>query len=312
MRAPRFLVFGAGATGSVFAARLASRHEVAVTARGARLETIRRDGLRVTGATEAAVRLPAAASPEELADFRPDFALVTVKSSDTAEAAAALDRLPDDPVRVSLQNGLGNEEILADGGHPVLGAVTNNGATLREDGEVFHAGLGEVVLGAFSPDTPADAAARLAAHFRAVGFPARETEDIRKPLWEKVILNAAVNPVTALLGLRTGELLADPGRRLVVSRVAAEACRVAGSEGVPCEPGEVEATIRRVAAATPENRSSMLQDLERGRRTEIDAINGVISARGRAAGVPTPWNDLLLRLVRRREAAPAARSPGAR
>lgn len=310
--APRFLVFGAGATGSVFAARLASRHEVAVTARDARLETIRRDGLRVTGATDSAVRLPAAASPKEFADFRADFALVTVKSSDTAEAAAALDRLPGDPVRVSLQNGLGNEEILAEGGHPVLGAVTNNGATLREGGEVFHAGLGEVVLGAFSPDTPADAAARLAALFRAVGFPARETEDIRKPLWEKVILNAAVNPVTALLGLRTGELLADPGRRLVVSRVAAEACRVAGSEGVPCEPGEVEATIRRVAAATPENRSSMLQDLERGRRTEIEAINGVIAARGRAAGVPTPWNDLLLRLVRRREAAPAARSPGAR
>ena len=303
MTAPRFLVFGAGATGSVFAARLASRYSVAVTARGARLEAIRRDGLRITGATESAIRLRAAASPEQLADFRPDFALVTVKSSDTAEAAAALDRLSGEPVRVSLQNGLGNEEILADGRHPVLGAVTNNGATLREDGEVFHAGLGEVVLGAFSPETPTDAAPRLAACFTAVGFPARETGDIRKPLWEKVILNAAVNPVTALLGLRTGELLTDPGRRRVVSRVTAEACRVAESEGVPCAPSEVEATIRRVAAATPENRSSMLQDLERGRRTEIEAINGVIAARGRAAGIPTPWNDLMLRLVRRREAA---------
>lgn len=312
MTAPRFLVFGAGATGSVFAARLASQYEVAVTARGARLDAIRRDGLRVTGATEAAVRLPAVTSPDELPDLRPDFALVTVKSSDTAAAAAALDRLPNEPVRVSLQNGLGNEEILADSGHPVLGAVTNNGATLREDGEVFHAGLGEVILGAFSPETSTEAALRLAACFSAVGFPARETEDIRRPLWEKVILNAAVNPVTALLGLRTGELLTDPGRRQVVSRVAAEACRVAESEGVPCEPSEVEATIRRVAAATPENRSSMLQDLERGRPTEIEAINGVIAARGRAAGVPTPWNDLMLRLVRRREAALAAPRPGDR
>lgn len=308
MTAPRFLVFGAGATGSVFAARLASRYEVAVVARDARLDTIRRDGLRVTGATEAAPRLPAAASPAELADFRPDYALVTVKSSDTAAAASALDRLPDAPVRVSLQNGLGNEEILAGAGHPVLGAVTNNGATLREDGTVFHAGLGEVILGAFSPETPADAAPRLAAHFTTVGFPARTADDIRKPLWEKVILNAAVNPVTALLGLRTGELLSDPGRRQVVSRVAAEACRVAESEGVPCAPGEIEATIRRVAAATPENRSSMLQDLERGRRTEVEAINGVIAARGRAAGIPTPWNDLMLRLVRRREAG-ARRAP---
>ena len=312
MSAARFLLFGAGATGSVFAARLASRYEVAVVARGARLETIRRDGLRVVGATEAAVRLPAASSPTELDGFLPDFVLVTVKATDTASAAAALAPLGRRAVRVSLQNGLGNEETLADGGHPVLGAVSNNGATLRGNGEVFHAGLGEVILGPFTPDTPPAAADELAAHLSAVGFPARTTDDIRKALWDKVILNAAVNPVTALLGLRTGELLADPGHVRIVGRLVAEACAVAAAEGVACSEEEVHETIRRVAAATPKNRSSMLQDLERGRRTEIEAISGVIAARGRNHGLPTPWNDLMLRLVREREPATRrAKPPGA-
>lgn len=301
MASPRFLVFGAGATGSVFAARLASRYEVAVVARGERLRDLRLHGLRIVGATDAEVRLPTASSPTEWDGFVPDFVLVTVKATDTASAAAALAPLGPNPVRVSLQNGLGNEEALVEGGHPVLGAVSNNGATLRDTGEVFHAGLGEVILGPFTPDTPPAAADELAAALLEVGFPARTTDDIRKALWDKVILNAAVNPVTALLGLRTGRLHDDPGRRKIVARLVEEACAVAAAEGVDCSPEEVHETIRRVAAATPENRSSMLQDLERGRRTEIEAINGVIAARGRARGVATPWNDLMLRLVRERE-----------
>ncbi len=251
----------------------------------------------MVGATEAAVRIPALAAAE-CAGFRPDFVLVTVKSGDTSEAARTLDRaLGPRPPRVSLQNGLGNEEILAAGGAPVIGAVTNNGATLRASGEVFHAGIGEVLLGG----SPGEAARRLAACLVAVGLPARAVEDIGKPLWDKAILNAAVNPVTALLGLRTGELLADPGRALVVRRLVDEGCRVARAAGADCAPAEVLAQVRRVAARTPENRSSMLQDLERGRATEIGAISGVIGARGRAAGIPTPWNDLMVRLIRERE-----------
>ncbi len=197
--------------------------------------------------------------------------LVTVKATDTASAAAALRDLGPNPVRVSLQNGLGNEETLAEGGNPVLGAVSNNGATLRETAEVFHAGLGEVILGSFTPEAPQTATNELAAALRAVGFPAHATPDIRRALWDKVILNAAVNPVTALLGLRTGRLHADPGRRKIVARLVEESCAVAAAEGAGCSPGEIHETIRRVAAASPENRSSMLQDLERGRRTEIES-----------------------------------------
>ncbi len=305
---PRFVIFGAGATGSVFAARLAVQNPVAVVARGERLARIRRDGIRVVGATEAVSRLRAERDAAAVADFRPDFVLLSVKARDTALAARALGPLGRRPVRVSLQNGLGNEEMLADGGFPVIGAVSNNGATLGPDGVVFHAGLGEVTLGAFS-EAPAGSAARLAACLGEAGFPVRQAPDIRKPLWDKAVLNAAVNPVTALLGLRTGELLERPGAWRVVARVASEAVRVARAEGIAATETEALDLIRTVARATRGNRSSMLQDLERGAPTEIAAINGVVVERADHHGIRAPWNRLMLRLVRAREReASAARN----
>ena len=293
----RFLVFGAGATGSVFAARLADRNPVAVVARGARLAEIRRNGIRVEGATEASVRLPAAGSAAALADPPPDFVLVCVKAQDTAVVARALAPLGAGPIRVSLQNGLGNEETLATGGFPVIGAVSNSGATLRPDGVVFHAGFGEVALGVFS-GAAASARDRLAAHLRQAGFPVRPVADIRAPLWDKAILNAAVNPVTALLGLRTGEILGRPGVWRVVVELTSEAVRVARAEGVSATEAAALERIRAVARATRGNRSSMLQDLERGIPTEIGAINGIVVERAARHAIETPWNRLMLRLVR--------------
>lgn len=304
----RFLVFGAGAVGSVFAARLAARFPVTVVARGRRLSDIRRAGIRVEGATEAHTR-PRAASPAELAGFRPDFALVTVKAHQTPAAARSLAALGTAPVRVSLQNGLGNEETLAAGGYPTLGAVSNSGATLLPSGAVFHAGLGEVILSPFA-NTEEAAARNLAGCLAEAGFPVRPVPDIRKPLWDKAILNAAVNPITALLGLRTGHLLDDPGTVRLLRLLVGEAVAVARAEAVPASEAEVWQSIRRIVARTAENKSSMLQDLERGVRTEIDAITGAIVARGDRRGLPTPWNRLMLRLVRAREQGAAKRAAG--
>ena len=297
---PRFLVFGAGAVGSVFAARLAARHPVAVVARGERLVQIVRDGVRVDGATEAAVRPPAAPLAGELADFRPDYVLITVKAHSTRASAPLLEPLGRRPVRVSLQNGLGNEEELAAGGYPVIGAVSNNGATLRESGGVFHAGLGEVVLSGFRvvSDQQVD---RLARCLSNAGFPVERVPDIRKPLWDKTVVNAAVNPVTALLGLRTGQLLKDPGTEHLLRMLVREAVAVARAEEAATSETEVWEMIRRIVAATARNKTSMLQDLERGLPTEVEAMNGVIVRRGVQHGIETPWNRLMLRLIRGRE-----------
>lgn len=296
----RFLVLGAGAVGSVFAARLAARHPVAVVARGARLGQLARDGIRVEGATEAAIRPPVAPLARELADFRPDYVLITVKAHATRAAAPSLEPLGRRPVRVSLQNGLGNEEALAAGGYPVIGAVSNNGATLLASGDVFHAGLGEVILSGFQAASDQQVS-RLAGCLSDAGFPVQRVPDIRKPLWEKTVLNAAVNPVTALLGLRTGQLLEDPGTEHLLRMLVREAVAVARAEGVATSEAEVWEMIRRVMARTAGNKTSMLQDLERGVPTEVEAMNGVIVARGAKHGVATPWNRLMLRLIRGRE-----------
>ena len=296
----RFLVFGAGAIGSVFAARLAVRHPVAVVARGARLGQIVRDGIRVEGATEAAIRPPAAPLAREFADFRPDYVLVTVKAHSTRAATPLLEPLGRRPVRVSLQNGLGNEEALAAGGFPVVGAVSNNGATLLDSGRVFHAGLGEVILSGFQAASR-EQVEGLAGCLTEAGFPVERVPDIRKPLWDKTILNVAVNPVTALLGIRTGALLRDPGTELLVRMLVREAVAVAGAEGVATSETEVWEMIRRIVARTAGNKTSMLQDLERGVPTEVEAMNGIVVARGTEHGIATPWNRLMLRLIRSRE-----------
>lgn len=297
---PRFLIFGAGAIGSVFAVRLAARHPVAVVARGERLARIRRDGIAVEGATEGVVRPPTAPDASELAGFGPDFVLVTVKAHATAAAARALAPLGTGPIRVSLQNGLGNEEALAAGGHPVVGAVSNNGATLLDSGRVFHAGLGEVILSGFRGAAD-EAVADLGACLSEVGFPVQRVPDIREPLWNKTILNAALNPVSALLGLRTGQLLRDPGSKQLLRLLVREAVSVAVAEGISTSEPEVWATVERIVSRTAGNKTSMLQDLERGVRTEIEAMNGVIVARGARHGIETPWNRLMLRLIRSRE-----------
>ena len=296
----RFLVFGAGAIGSVFAVRLAARHAVAVVARGERLARILQDGIQVEGATKGITRPPAAPAAAELAGFRPDFVLVTVKAHATATAARTLAPLGSGPIRVSLQNGLGNEEALAAGGYPVVGAVSNSGATLLESGRVFHAGLGEVILSGFQ-GASAESVAALAACLSDVGFPVQQVPDIRKPLWDKTILNAALNPVSALLGLRTGQLLRDPGSERLLRRLVGEAVSVAQAEGVPTSEGEIWAMVERIVAATAGNKTSMLQDLERGVRTEVEAMNGVVVAQGAKRGIETPWNRLMLRLIRSRE-----------
>lgn len=294
----RFLVFGAGALGSVVAARLAEAHEVGLVGRPGHVQAIRERGLRVRGKTELLQqRLTAMMSPDELGDTVPEVILLTVKAYDTETAVAALSRFHESSVFVSLQNGLGNEEVIARHASRVLGAVINQGATFVGPGEVFHAGVGATELGPFAGTGAGDAEA-VAAAFEEVGLPARAITDIRERIWAKVILNAAVNPLTALLRLRTGQLIEEPGLVEAIELVVEESVAIAAACGVKLEAAEVLDRIHQVAEATRDNKSSMLQDLERGRRTEIDAINGALIDRAAEHHLACPANRLLASMVR--------------
>jgi 2-dehydropantoate 2-reductase len=312
MRA-RVLVAGAGAVGSVFGGFLRQAgHAVTLLGRAGHLDAIARNGLRLDGLFgEALVRDLALAT--DAATLAPGFdaVLLTVKSFDTdAAIAAAAPLLADDGCMLALQNGLGNVERVAAAVGPrrAAGARVIFGATRPEPGRAHVTVCAEpVAVGVAVPgDLDAERHARAWAEaFAAAGIPTVHTDDLQAHLWTKVFYNAALNPLGALHGLPYGALAADADARAIMDSVIDEGYAVAGACGVrPLAPDAAayrQIFYERLVPPTADHRSSMLQDLEQGRRTEIDAINGRIWEYGRARGVPTPVNEVLTRLVRWRE-----------
>lgn len=296
----RVLVFGCGALGSLFAGLLSRRHDVVLVARRAHVEAVRRDGLRITGRTEEVAR-PRAVERVE-GETPPDVVLVTVKAYDTGEAMAALRPFWETSAFLSLQNGLGNEDLLAERAKRVLGGVTSQGVTFVKPGEVFHAGVGETAIGPYREAARGDAPGVVEA-FQACDIPCRQAEDIHAELWVKAIVNASINPLTALLRVPNGAVARSATLRAIVEEVVEEGVRAAAAHEVLLGKGEVLGRVWATAEATAENRSSMLQDLEAGRRTEIAAINGALVERGSHKGIPCPANALLTRLVQAAEEA---------
>jgi 2-dehydropantoate 2-reductase len=238
------------------------------------------------------VRIDRTKAPLEGAGDPVDIAIVATKSQGTAWAAETARRvLATDGTVLTIQNGLGHRERLAAtvGDDRVAVGVIYVGAVL--DGEELHTtGPGRVVLGR------ARHVDELAAALQAGGMTASVVDDPWPAVWRKLVGNAAVNPVSALVGITNGELLGHLAAR-IVDRAAKEAARVACAEGVAITDDEAIRLWRAMAELTAANRSSMLQDVRSGRPTEIDWINGEVVRRGRRHAIPTPVNDALLQLV---------------
>jgi 2-dehydropantoate 2-reductase len=219
--------------------------------------------------------------------------------------------LAGDGVAISLQNGLGNVEKIAAqvGWERALAARVIFGAEVLAPGRVRVTVYADPVLIGMWQDGPCAhleaAARRWAERFAAAGLPAAYCDNIKAALWGKVLYNAALNPLSALLGVHYGALAEDANTRAIMDAVFDEVYAVAGAEGValPCSSAAAYRAefYGRLIPVTVDHRSSMLQDLERGRRTEIDAINGEVWRRGRAHGIATPMNELLTRLVLARQ-----------
>lgn len=292
------VVFGAGSLGSLIGGLLAREHEHEVTlvGRDSHAAVITRDGLRVTGAYDLRV-WPAAQTHVDGGSW--DVAVVTVKAYATAAAAEALAGCTLGGV-VSLQNGMGNEDILAGLGVPVVAGTATYGAVLQEPGVVECTGEGVVTLGAY--DAPMELVERVGAAFRAAGITTAVTRDVRGHLWEKLAVNTGINPVTALARVPNGAVLEDPLAGVAVG-AAVETAGVARDHGVGLSDEDAVAALERVARGTRVNTSSMRQDVEAGRRTEIDAINGYVVEQAQETGsVSVPVNDALTRLIRGWEA----------
>jgi 2-dehydropantoate 2-reductase len=283
------VVFGAGSLGSLIGGLLAREHDVTLVGRDPHVSAVREEGLAVSGEYEFRVHPDATTEGTRL---EADLAVVTVKSYDTAEAARELATGSFDAV-LSLQNGLGNErELAARVVAPVLAGTATYGALSEGPGAVRCTGVGEVVLGSLGGE--ADLARQVAEAYTAAGVACTAVEDVRRRLWEKCAVNAAINPLTALAGVENGAVLDDPAREVARS-AARETARLARSGGIELTDDDALAALDAVVEATADNRSSMLQDVERGRCTEIDAINGYVVEH---AADPVPTNAALAGLVK--------------
>ncbi len=228
--------------------------------------------------------------------------VVTVKAYQTETAARALPGLMSQGgMALTLQNGLGNLESMARivGPARLLAGVGLLGVTGQDEGRIIYAGRGVIYIGApagsqVSRDPEVAAVVDL---FRGAGLECQPREDIEAVLWEKLVINVGINPLTALLRVPNGALLQLPEAWEVAMAAAAEAQAVAQAAGLNLS-GDPAGRLRQVCADTAANRSSMLQDILAGRPTEIEALNAQVATRGRALGLPTPVNDLLTLLLR--------------
>ena len=287
-------VMGAGAVGCYYGAMLArAGHEVVLIGRPSHVEAVRANGLRLeTKAFDEQV--PLDASTDASAVQGADLVLFCVKSTDTESAAAQVrPHLAPGALVLTLQNGVDNDERVraALPSHDVAAAVVYVATEMAGPGHVKHHGRGELVI---APSRRSDEVAQA---LIAAGVPTQISDNVRGALWAKLVLNCAYNALSAVSQLPYGELVQGAGVNDVIRDVVAECLAVAKAEGVVI-PGDVDAAVRAIAQTMPSQYSSTAQDLARGKRSEIDHLNGLVMRRGEALGVPTPANRVLFVMVK--------------
>ena len=294
---PSVLIVGTGAMASLFAARL-SAADVAISMLGTwseGLEVLEKQGVTLIEADDHqhTHKVHVTDDPANCNGTR--YAVVLVKSWQTERAAHQLAVcLSPDGVALTLQHGLGNRETLAQvlGTQRVALGVTTTGANLVKPGYVRLAGEGVITLGTHPRLSP------LADWLRTAGFTVENDPDPSALIWGKLVINTAINPLTALLNIPNGELIKRPSAHALLANIARESASVAIAQGVRLPYPDPVVATETIARRTASNRSSMLQDVTRGSPTEIDAICGAIVQAGEQTGVPTPINRTLWQLVK--------------
>ena len=300
----RVCIVGCGAVGSLFAANLAQLDDVEVWAYDLaqeHVDAINREGLRLSGAGDVVGRLRATSDPRELPEC--DFGVVATKAMHTSSAIAATAAAFANGCVASVQNGVGNEEAIAEHVASVIRGTTFPAGRVLEPGHVQWDVKGDTTFGPFEPSpAPLAEIERLAEACTRAGMPAQAVADARGPQWRKVIFNAATNPIGALTGLTHGRVCEDSGLRRLASGLVDEGKRIAAAAGVELHDDPWEMNVlatRRGSAHSP----SMLEDVEARRPTEVELINGALVREAARTGVEAPLQTAVYRLVRAREAS---------
>ncbi|HET7856889.1 MAG TPA: 2-dehydropantoate 2-reductase [Gaiellaceae bacterium] len=297
---------GCGAVGSLFAANLAQLDDVEVWAYDLdadHVAAINERGLRLSGAGDVVGEVRATTDARELPGC--EFGLVATKSMHTEAAVTAASAALESASVATVQNGVGNEEVIAEHVEKVIRGTTFPAGRIVEPGHVQWDVKGDTTLGPFEPSpAPMADVVRLAEACTRAGLPTNAVPDARGQQWRKVIFNAATNPIGAMTGLSHGRVCERPHLRRLVSALVDEGKAVCAAQGIELDADPEELIDH---AAKPEvaydHKASMLQDVEARRQTEIDYLNGGIVRFGREHGVPTPLNEAITVLIKGLEAS---------
>lgn len=307
----RIVVVGPGAMGCLIAGLLteALGYDVWLLDKDPRrADVITRNGVRIDDKLEGSfgkgsrvVRVNISAETATIGSA--DVIFLCVKSYDTEAAVKHfMPLVGQHTIVVSMQNGSGNIERIAKSveSNQIVCGITSHGSTNLGEGHVRHAGTGPTLVAPFVPDGK-EKAEQTAKLLTKSSIDARAVDDMESLVWSKLIINSAINPLTAISNVRNGLLFEDPELRETMRKAASEAAAVAKAKGISLMYDNEVEEVERVCRATRHNVSSMLQDIRRGQRTEIDSITGVIVEEAHAAGIEVPTNEMLLERIKRKE-----------
>jgi 2-dehydropantoate 2-reductase len=287
-------IMGAGAIGSLFGALIQlSGFKVYFVSRGKQLEALKSRGLTLKGIIKAHLRVNAESKPRNA-----DLTIIAVKAYDTKRAAEILSEV-EPGITLTIQNGVGNVEVLSKFLDRVVGGVTTYGANLVAPGIVNYAGEGMVFVG--NDGFISDDARFVGEVLRAARVNCELVSDISFRIWSKAIVNSAINPITAICGVKNGKIIEIEELWEIASSVVEEGVSVLRKMGMTGE--DLLNVVKDVVIKTSENRSSMLQDIENKKRTEIDFINGKIVEKAEELGLEANSNRILVNLIKGLERA---------
>ncbi len=303
-------IIGAGALGSVIGGLLteAGVDTILFERDAEETDSVQKNGLAMEGVSGDRLIRANITSAQDCGEKR-DFVIVLVKSYDTSGTIPLVGRiLSEDGVVLTLQNGIGNFEIL-EAAFPkrVLLGTTTIGAMTLGKGKVRHTGFGQTHLGEPDGAVTARAEAVVSALSRMNAGPVHVTDNAMGSVWSKLMINACINAPATLLRVRNGDLPATESGRELIHRIVVEGLTVARAKGIKLLFEDTEGQVITVCQGTAPNINSMFQDVLAQRRTEIDFINGALSREGERLGVPTPINEALTLLVRSLESTASVR-----
>lgn len=296
----KIVIMGAGAMGSLFGGLLSlSGEEIwLVDIWKEQIEAIQTHGLLIEEkGKEKTIPLRATIDPKVIG--KADLVLYFVKTYDTEKAVKdSLVLEKEETLFLTLQNGLGNEETICKWVNPkkVLLGVTGQGATLLRPGRIRHAGWGKTYVGELEGELT-ERVHQIARIFSRAGIETEVSSRIRNLVWEKLFVNVGLNALAAITGLKNGQILDYPETLRLLDSLVSEAVEVAKKKGVEVQGNPID-RVKAVLEATRENRCSMGQDLDRKRRTEIDALNGAIVREAARLGIPVPYNQVMTDLIK--------------